>query len=356
MMKPYSIRDLRSAFKTDEFRRLGGDYDYTTRRWRFATAAQAIDAGKLASSLGDLITLHDPDAVRHADAIRVRGGFSVVAHNDEGKNKRGTGFYIFANEDDRFEASRYLFEHTRADSAMIAGLRAALHDAPEDLLGPEPTSTILETTLAARPKIEEIERLTARATAARNTRPATSSVAKDSRREVFERAAITVEAMHFPRFEEVPAPANGRVVGILVGRSAHHLAVRTHEDGRGVILDRSKIATPLRQGAVERAFDERAAFGVDLKTATAPHSKFGEPSRTSTSAYSGCRSPLQRGTRVSYRSCNSRISNAARTTSRTSSLPTKHSARRLTRARTESWEATRTSVLRTFTKHSPQHP
>lgn len=69
-----------------------------------------------------------------------------------------------------------------------------------------------------------------------------------------------------PEFEATEW-AGGPVTGLLVARAAHHLAVQTHEDGRGVILDRWKIAMPLAQtdkDGREVSFDVRSAIGVEF--------------------------------------------------------------------------------------------
>jgi len=119
MNRPYSVRDLRSVFHTESLvRDFFGDYDSATRRWRFTSAQSAQEAAAFLATTGPLVTLHDPDAVRHADGIRTRGGFSVVARNEDGANKRGTGFYLFRSEDARFEAERYLYSHTRASDTL----------------------------------------------------------------------------------------------------------------------------------------------------------------------------------------------------------------------------------------------
>jgi hypothetical protein len=129
--RPYSIRDLRTLFKGETLRRdCGGDYDYETRRWRFSSIDAAREARRIVSG-AQLFTLHDPDAVLKVDSIRARNGVSIVARNDEGANRRGTGFYVFETELDRFAAQRHLFRFTRATPEAIAAATRSAHETRE---------------------------------------------------------------------------------------------------------------------------------------------------------------------------------------------------------------------------------
>ena len=261
MNRPYSVRDLRSVFHTESLvRDFFGDYDSATRRWRFTSAQSAHEAAAYLSTTGPLVTLHDPDAVRHADGIRTRGGFSVVARNEDGANKRGTGFYLFRSEDARFEAERYLYAHTRASDTLQRDALASLETVPDDFL-PEPASAIRARIEADSPSTREAETIIARATAARGCLAASDTALRTDRDEVLDRARAFLAD-----FAEVPAIADGRVVGILAAKSDHHIAVQVERGGAGMVFERARIATPLtQQHTRERAFDAWQVIGVDLE-------------------------------------------------------------------------------------------
>ncbi len=260
MTRPYSIRDLRSAFQTESLvRDFFGDYDASTRRWRFTSAQSAREAAAFLATTGPLSTLHDPDAVRHADGIRTRGGFSVVARNDDGANKRGTGFYLFRTEDERFEAERYLYAHTRANDALLRDAIASLADLPDDVL-PEPASAMRARIEADRPSTREAETIIARATAARTSRAPSEGARRADWSDVLDRARAFVGD-----FTEVPAVDDGRVIGILAARTDYHIAVQVERTGAGMVFERARISTPLTQQHVrERAFDAWHVIGIDL--------------------------------------------------------------------------------------------
>jgi hypothetical protein len=257
--RPYSIRDLRTLFKGETLRRdCGGDYDYLTRRWRFSSIDGAREARRIIRGV-ELHTLHDPDAVLKVDSIRARNGISIVARNDEGANKRGTAFYVFETEIDRFQAERHLFPYTRAASAAVSAARMAAANAREYV------SPAIAAEVAGwedgTPSRRAVMMVYARCNAATASYPQRAADAAESLGDVV-RAAIAF----VPEFEPTETPG-GRVTGLLVARSAHHLAVQTQDDGRGVILDRWKIAMPLAQtDAVGRevGFDVRSAIGVEF--------------------------------------------------------------------------------------------
>jgi len=261
MNRPYSVRDLRSVFQTESLvRDFFGDYDSTTRRWRFTSAQSAHEAAAFLSTTGPLVTLHDPDAVRHADGIRARGGFSVVARNDDGANKRGTGFYLFRSEDARFDAERYLYTRTRASDTLRRDALASLSTVPDELL-PEPASAIRARIEADPPSTREAETIIARATAARGSRAPSDTALRMDRGDVLDRArAFLVD------FDEVPAIADGRAIGILAAKSDYHIAVQVERSGAGMVFERSRIAMPLtQQHPRERAFDAWQVIGIDFE-------------------------------------------------------------------------------------------
>jgi hypothetical protein len=261
MNRPYSVRDLRSVFQTESLvRDFFGDYDSTTRRWRFTSAQSAHEAAAFLSTTGPLVTLHDPDAVRHADGIRARGGFSVVARNDDGANKRGTGFYLFRSEDARFDAERYLYTRTRASDTLRRDALASLSTVPDELL-PEPASAIRARIEADPPSTREAETIIARATAARGSRAPSDTALRMDRGDVLDRARAFMAD-----FDEVPAIADGRAIGILAAKSDYHIAVQVERSGAGMVFERSRIAMPLtQQHPRERAFDAWQVIGIDFE-------------------------------------------------------------------------------------------
>jgi hypothetical protein len=257
--RPYSIRDLRTLFKGETLRRdCGGDYDYQTRRWRFSSIDGAREARRIVRGV-ELHTLHDPDAVLKVDSIRARNGISIVARNDEGANKRGTAFYVFENEIDRFQAERHLFPHTRAGNDAVRAARSLAATAREYVspaIGDEVASWD-----SSAPARRAVMTVVARCNAATASYPQRAADAAESIGDVV-RSAIAF----LPEFEPIE-DVGERVTGLLVARSAHHLAVQTHDDGRGVILDRWKIAMPLAQtdaNGREVSFDVRSAIGVEF--------------------------------------------------------------------------------------------
>ena len=257
--RPYSIRDLRTLFKGETLRRdCGGDYDYQTRRWRFSSIDGAREARRIIRGV-ELHTLHDPDAVLKVDSIRARNGISIVARNDDGANKRGTGFYVFETEVDRFGAERHLFPHTRASAEAIRLATTAASEARE-FVSPA-TAHEVASWDATPPSRRAVMTVYARCSAASVSYPRRAVDAAESIGDVV-RAAIA----YVPEFEPVE-DIGPNVAGLLIGRSAHHLAVQTEDDGRGVILDRWKIALPLAQtdaGGREVSFDVRSAIGIEF--------------------------------------------------------------------------------------------
>jgi hypothetical protein len=259
--RPFSVRDLRSVFHTGSLvRDFFGDYEAATRRWRFTSAQSAHEAAAFLATTGPLVTLHDPDAVRHADAIRVRGGFSVVARNEGGANRRGTGFYLFRTEDERFAAERYLYAHTRAGDPLLRETLASLDGLAEDLLA-QPASELRARIEANRPSTREATTLLARATAARASRAPSESARRSDRRDVLDRARA------FARdFNEMPAVAQGRVIGVLAAKSDYHLAVQVDRGGAGMVFERARIAFALtQQFPRERTPDAWQIIGIDLE-------------------------------------------------------------------------------------------
>ena len=257
--RPYSIRDLRTLFKGETLRRdCGGDYDYQTRRWRFSSVDGAREARRIIRTV-ELHTLHDPDAVLKVDSIRARNGISIVARNDEGANKRGTGFYVFENEMDRFQAERHLFPYTRAASEAVRAART-LAEAARDYVSPAIGDEVASWS-SAPPARRSVMAVYARCNAATAAYPLRAADAAESL------GAVVRSAVAFlPEFEPTEQVGE-RVMGLLVARTAHHLAVQTQDDGRGVILDRWKIAMPLAQtdaAGREVSFDVRSAIGIEF--------------------------------------------------------------------------------------------
>jgi hypothetical protein len=261
MARPYSVRDLRSVFCTAALTRdFFGDYDFSSRRWRFASAESAHQAAAFLASTGPVVSLHDTDAIPHADGVRARGGFSVVARNDAGTNRRGTGFYLFRTEDQRFEAERFLYERTRAGDDLRANALAQLDGVPAECL-PESPAVLRERLVEGRPSIREAVTIAARAAAARATLPP-SDAARCADRDALLAAAAVVE----PGFAPTAPVADGRIIGILAAKSEYHLAVLVESAGRGVVLERGRVAMPLaHQYPRERAFDTRHIIGIDLE-------------------------------------------------------------------------------------------
>jgi hypothetical protein len=258
---PYSVRDLRSVFHTQTLTRdFFGDYDHETRRWRFSNADSCREAQAFLDK-AQVHLLHAPGASRLVDGIRVRGGFSVLARNEEGANKHGTAFYLFKTADERFDATKFLYSQLAANDDLMHALESALKKAPKDLFAERTPGAIVAAAQTRRPWTHEANVLIARAQAGMAARPKSAVDERTSRAQ-----CVQLAQQYAGNFAEEAAPENGEIVGLLVGRSAHHLAVQTNEDGRGVILDRWRISTPLRQQyAVERAFDVGSAMHVNLK-------------------------------------------------------------------------------------------
>ncbi len=258
MLKQHSIRDLRTAFCTDALRGLGGDYDYTARRWRFASVYAAHEAAERAGAYG-LFVVRLPGARDYHDALKARGGFSIVAGNDEGTLKRGVSTYIFSTLERQTEALAHLGNHLSATREEQKTIAEELRRSPADLYvgGVETVVAALSERVYWR---RELEQLRARKIAGLASRPANRVDEAESRKDV------VTDARRFAReFAPGNASADGEIAGLLVGRSAHHLAIET-EDGRGAILDRWRISTPLTlQYGRERAFDRGAPIHVVLR-------------------------------------------------------------------------------------------
>lgn len=257
---PYSVRDLRSVFHTQTLSRdFFGDYDHTTRRWRFSTPESCKEAQAFLDKT-QIFMLHAPGASRLVDGIRTLGGFSVLARNDEGANKHGIAFYVFKSADDRFAASRYLYSQLAANDELMQKLESTLKTAPQDVFAERTPEAIVAAAQTRRPWAHEANVAIARAQAGLAARPKSAVDERASRVQ-----CVALAQQYAGQFEEEAAPENGEIVGLLVGRSAHHLAIQTQDDGRGVLLDRWRISTPLRQQyAVERAFDVGSAIHVNL--------------------------------------------------------------------------------------------
>ncbi|MFY9781001.1 MAG: hypothetical protein WAJ85_10895 [Candidatus Baltobacteraceae bacterium] len=257
MIKRHSIRDLRSAFCTDALRGLGGDYDYTARRWRFASVYAAQEAAERVGAYG-LFVVRLPGARDHHDALKTRGGFSVVASNDEGALKRGVSTYVFSTLEGQTDALAHLGGHLSASREEQMAVADELRRSAADLYvgGRERVISELGERVYWR---HELEQLRARKIAGTAARPANRVDEADSRESAIADARRFAGA--FIVREDPPA---AEIAGLLVGRSAHHLAVET-EDGRGVILERWRISTPLTlQYGRERAFDRGAPIHVVL--------------------------------------------------------------------------------------------
>ena len=193
------------------------------------------------------------------DSIRARNGISIVARNDDGANKRGTGFYVFETEVDRFGAERHLFPHTRASAEAIRLATMAASETRE-FVSPA-TAHEVASWDATPPSRRAVMTVYARCSAASVSYPRRAVDAAESIGDVV-RAAIA----YVPEFEPVE-DIGPNVTGLLIGRSTHHLAVQTEDNGRGVILDRWKIALPLAQtdaGGREVSFDVRSVIGIEF--------------------------------------------------------------------------------------------
>jgi hypothetical protein len=272
--RPYSVRDLRSIFKGETLiRSFGGEYDYTSRRWRFSSQAAAQDARAFLSDV-KIYTMHDPEAVRKADVIKRSrgialdspGAFSVVARNDENANRRGTAFFVFAEEEHRLDAQRQLFLYVRAAKSQVDAALAALDAAPSDFrLDGQRASELRDRLSASTPHRRDVFRVIARLASVAATIAPSSAAEADSRADVMRHATA-----FDPDFKEIPLTGPRRVTGLLVGRSAHHLAVQTDDDGAGVILDRWKIANyvarhaPTDLAVREATLQTQHAIGIDL--------------------------------------------------------------------------------------------
>ena len=259
-MRPYSLRDLRSALHVHTLTySFFGDYEYSTRRWRFTSADSAREARAFIDSTPPPCILHDPDAPRHVDGIRARGGFSLVARNDEGSNKRGTATYLFRDDTARFEATKYLFPRTRADATLVARAQDDLKSVGDGIFG-EPSAVVAERIRDAQPSAREVHAILARCAAARALGTPSAGEMRD------DRAATLDDARMFcPTFDVKRAPATGVVSGLVAARGAYHIAVQTEHDGRGVLLERRGIAMPLAQQTLrERTFSTWDAIRIEL--------------------------------------------------------------------------------------------
>lgn len=270
----YSFRDLRSRFHVDTLQRdFYGEYDTSlnSRRWFFRTAEDCLNAQKFLSQF-EIHALHFPGAHEAHRALLHVGGRKIIAHNEadnDGRRsvKRGVDFYVFPSAEARFEASALLRKQLAAPAALLSSLDAALKTAPPDaLVGTTPQK--LRDRMAMVPlTTDEAQTYLARVEASAKGRPQSAAALDDDRAQTQGAAAATCERLNFEPFHLCgEAPENGDVVGLLVGRGAHTLAIQTQADGGGVLLDRWKISTPLRQQyAIERAFDVGAAIHVHLR-------------------------------------------------------------------------------------------
>lgn len=270
----YSFRDLRSRFHVDTLQRdFYGEYDTSlnSRRWFFRTAEDCLNAQKFLSQF-EIHALHFPGAHEAHRALLHVGGRKIIAHNEadtDGRRsvKRGVDFYVFPTAESRFEASAILRKQLAAPAAVLSSLDSALKTAPSDaFVGTTPQK--LRDRMAMVPfTTDEAQAYLARVDAASKGRPQSTAALEDDRAQAQVAAAATCERLNFEPFHLcADAPENGDVVGLLVGRGAHTLAVQTEPDGGGVLLDRWKISTPLRQQyAVERAFDVGAAIHVRMR-------------------------------------------------------------------------------------------
>jgi hypothetical protein len=266
----YSFRDLRSRFHVDTLQRdFYGEYDTSlnTRRWTFRTAEDCLNAQKFLAQY-DIHALHMPGAHEAHRQLLDLGGRKIIAHNAPGDDdarsvKRGVDFYVFPSADARFEASALLRRRLAAPPSVVSALDSALKSAPDDTFSTTTPARLRERLASVPLTMHEVETFKARIEAAQKSRPSSAAALADDRAQTVASATATCERLHFEQFRlEQDAPA-GDIVGLLVGRGAHHLAIQTNDDGRGMLCERWTISTPLRhQYAVEKSFDVGAAIHI----------------------------------------------------------------------------------------------
>jgi hypothetical protein len=257
--RPYSIRDLRTLFKGDTLRRnFGADYEPADRRWRFASRQDAIEARDFISDVS-VFFLHDPGLARQREAVKVRGGFSIMARNDNDGIKRGTAFFAFQSYEECFDAQRDLRRFTLATTSDTADTLNRC-DKYSDLLNRD-LRQVVHASEVQRLTQAEVMRLNARIDAALASQPASAGDERASAGRATESARDRE-----PDFEPHPwTPTEGdTVIGMLLGRSDHHLAVRSDEHG-DLLLERWKIAMPLaRNSPRELTFNSWRAIGIEF--------------------------------------------------------------------------------------------
>lgn len=265
MPKPYSLRDLRAAFRADELRsRFGGDYDIDTRRWSFSTKDARNDAERLLRHQS-IATLHVPGANAHMAAIRRVGGFSVFDRYErpdrEMANQHGSGFFIFRTDEEAREATILLYNKLEPSPELLRKARAALAAASADLFA-SPNADLearLVDGFAFPHECHEIisRSENARAYAARNAAEYDADV------DAAVEDARDLTGQPYDSWERIDAP-RGTIEGLLVGRSRTAIAVEGL-DGTLRTIPRAPIATPLRKGgSAERSLDRGAPIHVSF--------------------------------------------------------------------------------------------
>lgn len=260
--RPYSLRDLRSIFHSDTLvKDFFGDYDYASRRWRFGSPGACKQARAFLSER-KIYSLHIPGATTdELDAIHRYGGFSVVqAGEDDGRrfNRRGTAYYVFKSDDARMDAMQALYSRHAASAASLRELERALVSAPDDIFPDGTPNEIRERISLVRPWQHEVNRWLARIEAAAASRPPNDTADRVSREDAIQHAKAFAGD-----FTCTGVVREGTVQGMVVGRGAHHVAIRTDDEHNGVLVERWRVATPLRlQDSRERNFERGAPIDI----------------------------------------------------------------------------------------------
>lgn len=282
MLKPYSLRDFRSAFHTETLRReFGGDYEIETRRWRFPSATARMDAAKFLATF-PLVTAQVPGAHRWHEGVKNRHGFFIMVRSDRDDNvarttkatARPQDVIYFNTPADRDECLRYLFSKLKADPDAVTTLEKRLRTHVKTFKGTvdanpcERTTDELIDDLTSLPQWGyDVKRWNDRLDAFERTRPHSEQERRDSRKNAVAQATEVMERIlriDVPFTADAPLTleerrARGSVSGILAGRAPHHLAILTDDEGHGVLLERHLIATALRFDGKGEDTPERAA-------------------------------------------------------------------------------------------------
>lgn len=279
--RKYSIRDFRTGrhSKISIERRFGGEYEAASRRWFFPSAAQRNEFAQELRADAEQVPLHLPGASEYVGiAKRFEGYFIFARSTDELKaRERDTiartavrrhnnpNVMIFPDRELRDEARFAYLEVLRPTPEDRKAALAALKSIEPRHFGPQCDD--LQIRLANDLAFAfEAQGIVARAAAVGQfTPPSKAADGKSAADAIAQTNNVIQSVLNLEaEFEPLPYRPVGRLRGVVVGRSEYHLAILTHDDGRGVLVPRADLQFDLRRdGKSELSCNRGAAIVID---------------------------------------------------------------------------------------------